>query len=63
LIEAYRVFDDLDTYHPDIESHPSMRILALHTLVADHRKTCPLCIEIDAAMKSAASNTLHPLER
>src|SRR4030095_7931697 len=53
LIEAYRRQDDLNT-----ELYPSIEILALHSLMSEHRKDCPLCIRIESARHTAARDTL-----
>ena len=57
LIEAYRRQDDLNT-----ELDPSIEILALHSLMTEHRVDCPLCIRIESARRTAAVNTLGTLE-
>jgi hypothetical protein len=57
LIDAYRRQGDLD-----IEPHPSIEILKLHSLMTEHRIDCPLCIRIESTRRTAAPNTLRALD-
>ena len=43
LIEAYRRIEDRDIFCLDPGNDQSSEVAAIHRLMADHCKTCPLC--------------------
>ena len=59
MIEAYRHLDCLDSDKADAEFRPCAEIFALHSLMKEHRRTCPICIDRESALDRTAFDPLR----
>jgi hypothetical protein len=53
LIEAYRRVDDRDVFCSTTDTGAPNEVAALHHVMAEHRKSCPRCLEIARTIESS----------